>query len=83
MQVMGALARELGLQGPIPQLLDPTLGADYGCRHLANLRRRFHADHGWRGVVQAYNSGHPQHANVYPDKVAQAGAQAGAQAVLA
>lgn len=73
MQVMGATARELGLTGPIPQLLDPTMGADFGCRYLATLRRRFLIDHGWRGVVQAYNTGHPNSANDYPKKVASYG----------
>lgn len=72
MQVMGAVAREYGLQGPIPQLLDPTLGADYGCRHLAVLRKRFPSAC-WRGVAQAYNSGSPGATNGYPDKVAAAG----------
>lgn len=38
MQIMGAVARERGFVGPdFPELCDPVLGLEYGCRHLAHL----------------------------------------------
>lgn len=59
MQVMGAVARELGLdpQAPLTQLCDPQIGLAFGCAHLANLQRRFKAKHGWVGVAAAFNAG--------------------------
>lgn len=82
MQVMGAVARELGMRGHIPSLCDPQIGIRYGCMHLANLVRRFHAAHGWRGVGAAFNAGSPRYQpgttlfenQVYVDKLAKAGA---------
>lgn len=56
MQVMGAVARELGFRREFPALCGP-LGIGYGCKHLANLKRRYFSDHGWGGVVSAYNAG--------------------------
>lgn len=62
MQVMGAVAREYGFAGHFPGLCDPLQGLHYGCQHLARLRDRYYTDHGWRGVVAAYNAGSPRHA---------------------
>ncbi|WP_111745582.1 lytic transglycosylase domain-containing protein [Salinisphaera orenii] len=72
MQIMGAVAREHGLKGPIPGLCDAQTGIEYGCRHLARLRDRFYQSHGWAGVLDAYNDGTPrvERAHDYPDKVA-------------
>lgn len=83
MQVMGAVARELGYTAHFPGLSDPLEGLHYGCRHLARLRDRFLASHGWRGVAAAYNAGTPRLSGVgfenqgYVDKVAAAGGFAG------
>lgn len=62
MQLMGAVARELGMNPRLhlPKLCDSELNLDLGCKHLANLRRRFQRPHGWRGVVAAYNAGSPR-----------------------
>jgi hypothetical protein len=81
MQVMGGVARELGLKGHFPQLCTTHLGVEYGCRHLAHLARRFRADHGWRGVAAAFNAGSPRKVagtslyenQAYVDKIARAG----------
>ena len=78
MQVMGAVARERGLDPRIPLtvLCDPTYGLSFGCAHLAALRDRNLAEHGWVGVVAAYNAGSVRHDRdgglvnqVYVDKV--------------
>lgn len=80
MQVMGAVAREYGLQGFLAELCDPMTGLGYGCRHLANYRDRFVATDGWRGVAAAYNAGSVRKTaderfenQPYVDKVAAAG----------
>jgi hypothetical protein len=57
MQVMGAVAREFGFKGHFPGLCDPLEGLHYGCKLLVRLRDRYHAMHGWAGVVDAYNDG--------------------------
>ncbi|MES1936704.1 hypothetical protein C27AD_10151 [Salinisphaera hydrothermalis C27AD] len=72
MQIMGAVAREHGYTGPLPELCQAHIGIKYGCLHLSRLRDRFFARHGWAGTLDAYNDGtarierHPD----YPDKVA-------------
>jgi soluble lytic murein transglycosylase-like protein len=53
MQIMGAVARELGFEGKFEELLS-SLGIDYGCRHLANFVRRFGLTD---GAIRAYNTG--------------------------
>lgn len=77
LQLMGANARAMGFSGPLPRLCDADTGADHGCRFLADLARRFRDRHGWRGVVQAFNTGSPTSVNKYPDKVASAAAALG------
>lgn len=79
MQVMGAVAREHGFEGPyLTQLCDPIHGLDYGCRHLARLHNRFINKYGWDGVIAAYNAGSPRIENGrfvnqdYLDKVVRA-----------
>lgn len=74
MQVMGAVARELGFRGEfLTQLVDIPLNLDYGCRHMANQLR-------WsRGnipqALAAYNGGRvgnetaPFRNQAYADKV--------------
>lgn len=56
-QVMGAVARELGLSGPFEALLRPGVGLDYGCRYLARQLRRSGGD--VRAALSRYNSGRP------------------------
>jgi transglycosylase-like protein with SLT domain len=56
MQLMGALARELGFMGPyLTMLTDIDINIDLGCRHLANLLRR--ADGDSDKAISAYNAG--------------------------
>lgn len=56
MQVMGALARELGFRGPyLTQLVDPATNLAYGCRQLALLMTWAEGD--LRKAVGAYNAG--------------------------
>lgn len=74
MQVMGAVARELGFTGPfLTQLCDPATGLDFGCRLLANLKRRYLAKYGWEGVLRGYNGGSGAAVNAtnpeYPSKI--------------
>jgi hypothetical protein len=59
MQVMGAVARELGFTGLFPELCGP-LGVYYGCLHLKRLANRFLPVHGWEGVAAAFNAGTPR-----------------------
>lgn len=57
MQIMGAVARELGFTGHFHDLLQPTRNLHYGCLHL----RRFKAKYGdWPDVISAYNQGSPR-----------------------
>lgn len=57
MQVMGAVAREYGMTGPLTTLLDPVTGLQYGCRHLA---RFFDRHRNWPDAISAYNRGAPR-----------------------
>jgi soluble lytic murein transglycosylase-like protein len=79
MQVMGAVARELGFNGYFTELCAP-LGVYYGCKHLQRLADRFLAPHGWKGVAAAYNAGTPRRNSEgrwvnqgYLDKLVEAG----------
>lgn len=56
-QVMGAVARELGLVGPFEQLLQPRVGLTYGCRYLRKQLNTTHGD--IRAALSRYNSGRP------------------------
>jgi len=56
LQVMGQVARERGFTGKyIPQLLDPSLGLYYGCKHLIWSQER--GDGSWSQALAAYNGG--------------------------
>jgi soluble lytic murein transglycosylase-like protein len=56
MQIMGALAREIGFRGLyLPELTRPHLNLQLGCQHLANLLRWSNGDE--RRAVAAYNAG--------------------------
>lgn len=58
MQVMGAVARELGFKERfISKLCDPHTGIYYGSKHLAN----FYKQHGdWDKAISSYNQGSPR-----------------------
>jgi soluble lytic murein transglycosylase-like protein len=56
MQVMGAVAREHGFKGWLPELCDPATGIEYGCRHLSKFVRKYNSV---ALGLQAYNAGHP------------------------
>lgn len=57
MQVMGGVARERGLKGPLSQLCEPTIGLTYGMLHLARYRTRHPAS--WADTIASYNAGRP------------------------
>lgn len=59
MQIMGAVAREMGFKGPFEELKH-IQGMVYGAQHLRNLHNRFFAEHGLEGVIAAYNCGQPK-----------------------
>ena len=54
MQIMGAVARERGFASHLPQLCDPALGIEYGCRHLVWLRQYAQEE---SDLVAMYNGG--------------------------
>lgn len=61
MQVMGAVARELGYTRKyLTQLTDPEDSLEYGCRKLVQLKGKHIQAHGWHGVFAAYNAGSPR-----------------------
>jgi hypothetical protein len=70
LQVMGAVARELGFIGNLNNLLYKD-GIFYGAKHFANLFDRFFDEHNISGVVSAYNCGRPDPSlnQVYVNKV--------------
>lgn len=77
MQVMGAVARELGFKKDLTTL-GSHLGVEYGMKHFHNLYRRFYAKNGITGVIEAYNRGSPDAsaaANPYAHKVLAFAAQ--------
>ena len=55
MQVMGAVARELGFKGRfLSELLKPELGIEYGCKQLKRQYKRYD---NWQDAISAYNQG--------------------------
>jgi hypothetical protein len=58
MQVMGAVARELGFRGFFPELCGEP-GIEIGCKLLVRLRARFKDDLGF--MISAYNCGTPHY----------------------
>lgn len=56
MQIMGATAREHGFRGVfLSSLCQPTIGLEYGCKHLSNLVKRYKGN--LLDAVSAYNQG--------------------------
>lgn len=67
MQIMGAVARENGFtRRYLTQLVDEEDSIEYGCRQLLRLKGRYHQDHGWPGVIAAYNAGSPRRSKARP-----------------
>lgn len=63
LQLMGAVAREMGFDRTqhFPALCrNPELNLAFGCAYLRRLHARWHREHGWPGVVAAYNAGSPR-----------------------
>ena len=59
MQVMGAVAREMGFAGPfLPELCDPATGLDIGTKYFLSLMVRYGKA---PDAIAAYNAGSPQH----------------------
>lgn len=59
MQVMGAVARELGFENMLPELISPILGIRFGCMKLKKLLDKY----GYirpEDAVAAYNAGSPR-----------------------
>lgn len=81
LQVMGAVARECGYEGPyLTALTVPGTGIAFGAQHLAKLVKRYRPM-GWPAVISAYNAGSPRIApgtggafenQVYVDKIMKA-----------
>lgn len=74
MQVMGAVAREMGFRGPfLTQLVEPVLNLDFGCRKLAGELKWAHGN--VPQALAAYNGGRrgnetpPYRNQEYADKV--------------
>jgi len=77
MQIMGAVARELGFKNDLTTL-GSHIGIKYGMQHFHNLYKRFYAKAGIDGVIEAYNRGSPDDsdkANPYAQKVLTFAAQ--------
>jgi len=58
MQVMGAVAREMGFRERfISRLCNPIVGVRYGCKYLEHMKEK----RGWDGedLISAYNAGRP------------------------
>lgn len=86
MQVMGAVAREHGFTGWLPELTDPDTNVAMGVKHLVKLKNRFGEKHGMDGTIAAYNAGSPRFGTAgkfvnqaYVEKVKQAAAKYEAQ----
>ena len=59
MQIMGAVARELGYKGSFKDF-DDYKSLPYGVKHFSNLYKRFFDKHGIEGVISSYNCGQPK-----------------------
>lgn len=57
MQVMGAVARDLGFTDNLEMLKVPEIGVFYGCKKLRQLFNKYHYE---EEVVSSYNQGNPR-----------------------
>ena len=55
MQIMGAVAREYGFRGWMPELCLPETNLEYGCTHVAVQMKRYKGD--VDSALAAYNAG--------------------------
>jgi hypothetical protein len=55
MQVMGSVARELGHEGRLEELLKPQIGMHYGCKKLSQCLKREKGD--FESALARYNGG--------------------------
>lgn len=56
LQIMGETARELGFEGKyLPELCDPSVGVEYGCRKLAACLKRTNGN--INAALEQYNGG--------------------------
>lgn len=53
-QLMGALARELGHEGALPELIDPAINIELACKHLSHLKKMVTCED---DIISAYNGG--------------------------
>ncbi len=60
MQILGQTARENGFGGDFSVLFDPRVNLYWGCLYLKRLKKRYYEQHGWPGVISAYNAGSPR-----------------------
>lgn len=56
-QVMGSVARELGFDGHLPQLLIPEFGVEFAVKKIIALRKKY-SDLG--DIISSYNQGSPR-----------------------
>jgi soluble lytic murein transglycosylase-like protein len=69
LQIMGALARELGFVGPfLTELCDPAINLRLGCLHLSRLMVWAHGD--MRMAAAAFNGGRGGHTKPDPQRYA-------------
>lgn len=59
LQVMGTVAREYGFKGWLTQLCEPSVGLEFGCRHLSAKVKKYGLEDG----ISAYNAGSPTNQN--------------------
>jgi soluble lytic murein transglycosylase-like protein len=57
MQIMGSVCREYGYADSLALLIDPFRSLEFGCRHLASMKKRFSSGRDW---IAAYNGGSPR-----------------------
>lgn len=55
MQLLGGTARWIGFTGPLPMLLDPELGADWGCRFISEKLLPRYIEK--TDIISSYNAG--------------------------
>lgn len=58
MQVMGAVARELGFNGYLTQLCEPAMGIHWGTKKLQQVLVKY--PESITDAISAYNAGHPR-----------------------
>lgn len=58
MQIMGAVARELGFDSDMVKLCDPAINIRFGVMHLAKLKKRYGSN--YNDLISSYNAGSPR-----------------------